>query len=53
MKIVDFLIIAKQHSGKTLIYESNEIYYEDFSKFDFKDGFNAGDVMIVKVHIKL
>ena len=36
------------YSGKTLIYESNEIYYEDFSKFDFKDGFNAGDVMIVK-----
>ena len=25
------------YSGKTLIYESNEIYYEDFSKFDFKD----------------
>ena len=36
------------YQDKNLIYESKDIDYEDFSKFDFKNGFNAGDVMIVK-----
>tara|TARA_B100000029_G_C17090752_1_gene784140 strand:- start:85 stop:636 length:552 start_codon:yes stop_codon:yes gene_type:complete len=56
MPVVAVMSESMQHDSnfdqwyqeKSLIYESNKIYYEDFSNFDFKNGFNAGDVMIVK-----